>query len=89
MNDVAGGRDYVDEVTALVCATFRLPSEQVERSTPFDELGVNSRRRVRLLATVETHFGISIGVDVLDRFVDVNGVAAVVAEAVARRDAAS
>ncbi|WP_409489762.1 acyl carrier protein [Amycolatopsis sp. cmx-11-12] len=76
------GSEYVDEIKALVCKTFDVDPDTIDENTPFAEMGVDSRRRVRLLATVEVEFGIDIDLDELDRLVDIRGAATVLAEAV-------
>lgn len=78
----ADGSEYVEEIKALVCKTFDVDPDTVDESTPFAEMGVDSRRRVRLLATVEVEFGIDIDLDELDRLVDIQGAADVLAEAI-------
>ncbi|MFC3449970.1 acyl carrier protein [Amycolatopsis speibonae] len=78
----ADGSEYVDEIKALVCKTFDVDPDTIDENTPFAEMGVDSRRRVRLLATVEVEFGIDIDLDELDRLVDIRGAATVLAEAV-------
>jgi acyl carrier protein len=78
----ADGSEYVEEIKALVCKTFDVDPDTIDETTPFAEMGVDSRRRVRLLATVEVEFGIDIDLDELDRLVDIQGAADVLAEAI-------
>jgi acyl carrier protein len=79
----AGSR-YVDEIKRIVCETFEIDPGTVNEDTPFAEMGVDSRRRVRLLATVEVHFGIDIDLDELDRLTDIRNAAEVLAETLDR-----
>ncbi len=79
---MADGSEYVDEIKALVCKTFGVDPDAIDETTPFAEMGVDSRRRVRLLATVEVEYGIDIDLDELDRLVDIQGAATVLAEAI-------
>jgi acyl carrier protein len=72
--------DYADRIKTLVCDTFDVDPATIDESTPFAEMGVDSRQRVRLLATVEVEFGIDIDLDELDRLVDIQGAAQVLAE---------
>jgi acyl carrier protein len=74
--------DYVDRIKTIVCETFDVDPAGIDETTPFAEMGVDSRRRVRLLATVEVEFGIDIDLDELDRLVDIRGAAEVLAEAI-------
>jgi acyl carrier protein len=81
MNEGAGPSAYVEEIRRIVCDTFHLDAADLDATTRFDDVGVNSRQRVRLLATVETHFGVILDVDQLERLTDVAGVASVIADA--------
>lgn len=74
---------YVDEIKRIVCDTFELSPADLDASTSFDDVGLSSRQRIRLLATVEVHYGIEVDVDELDRVVDLRGIAGVVADALA------
>jgi acyl carrier protein len=79
---------YTDRIRQIVCTALAIPPERLADSTPFDDIGMTSRQRVWLLARVEVAYGVSVDLDELDRLVDVRGVAEVVSEAVAARDAA-
>ena len=76
---------YAEEIRTIVCEALAIPPERLTDSTPFDEIGMTSRQRIQLLARVEMHFDVSVDLDELDRLVDVDGVAEVIAEAVAAR----
>jgi acyl carrier protein len=75
------GERYIPEVTKIVCDTFRLDPAQVNPDTPLEELGIDSKRRVRLLATLEVYFEVSIDLEERDRLTDVAAVAEVLAGA--------
>ncbi|HTK65238.1 MAG TPA: acyl carrier protein [Pseudonocardia sp.] len=76
-----------DEIRKIVGELLSLDPAVVDASTPFDEFGMSSTMRVRLLATVETRFDVLVDTDEVDRLVDLRGAAAVVSEALARRQA--
>lgn len=75
------------EIKEIVCDLLGFDPGQVDETTPFDEIGMSSTMRVRLLATVETHFDVLVDIGELHRLVDLHGVAAVVSEALARQRA--
>jgi acyl carrier protein len=77
--------EYLDEVRKIVCDTFLLDPEQVGPATPLAELGVDSKRRIRLLATLEVYYDVSIDLDERDRLTDIAAVAEVLAEALRRK----
>ncbi|RZQ64077.1 acyl carrier protein [Amycolatopsis suaedae] len=77
--------NHVDELRTLICRTLGLDPSELTPSTPFDELGISSRQRVHLLATVEVHFDVALDLDQLDRLVDVDAVAEMIAEAQAAK----
>jgi acyl carrier protein len=81
MADQGDAADYVAEVVKIVCDTFRLDPGQVGPDTPLEELGIDSKRRIRLLATLEIYYDIAIDLDERDRLTDVAAVAEVLAEA--------
>lgn len=72
------------EIRKIVCDLLELDPTEVDESTPFEELGMSSTMRVRLLATVETHFDVVVDTGELARLVDLRGVGAVVSEALER-----
>ncbi|SFW84708.1 acyl carrier protein [Amycolatopsis australiensis] len=78
---VAPVGDHRAEVTKVVSDTFRLDPALVEPDAPLEELGIDSKGRIRLLAALEVYYGVTIDLDLLDRFTDVGSVAAVLAEA--------
>lgn len=73
-----------DEIKRVVCDLLALDPVELDDSTPFDQLGMSSTMRVRLLAALETHFDVLIDVDEWHRLTDLCGAGAVVAEALAR-----
>ncbi|MEU7787397.1 MULTISPECIES: acyl carrier protein [unclassified Amycolatopsis] len=73
--------DHRAEVTKVVSETFRLDPALVEPDAPLEELGIDSKGRIKLLAALEVYYGVTIDLDQLDRFTDVGSVAAVLAEA--------
>jgi acyl carrier protein len=78
---VAPVGDHRAEVTKVVSDTFRLDPTTIEPDAPLEELGIDSKGRIRLLATLEIYYGVNIDLDRLDRFTDVGSVAEVLAEA--------
>lgn len=82
MSDVAR---YAEEIRTIVCEALQIPPEQLTASTLFDDIGLTSRQRIQLLARVEVHFEVTVDLDELDRLIDVDGVAEVIAEALAAR----
>ncbi len=77
--------DHRAEVTKVVCDTFRLDPALVEPDAPLEELGIDSKGRIKLLAALEIYYGVTIDLDRLDRFTDVGSVAGVLAEALGTR----
>ncbi|MFI5585700.1 acyl carrier protein [Amycolatopsis sp. NPDC051758] len=73
--------DHRAEVMKVVSDTFRLDPALVEPDAPLEELGIDSKGRIRLLAALEVYYGVTIDLDLLDRFTDVGSVADVLAEA--------
>lgn len=73
--------DHRAEVTKVVSDTFRLDPARVDPDAPLEELGIDSKGRIRLLAALEIYFHVTIDLDELDRFTDVTAVADVLAEA--------
>ncbi|WP_290061628.1 acyl carrier protein [Amycolatopsis solani] len=73
--------DHRAEVTKVVSETFRLDPALVEPDAPLEELGIDSKGRIKLLAALEVYYGVTIDLEQLDRFTDVGSVAAVLAEA--------
>jgi acyl carrier protein len=74
-------RDHCAEVTKVVSDTFRLDPALVTPDALLEELGIDSKGRIRLLAALEIYYGVTIELDALDRFTDVASVAEVLAEA--------
>ena len=78
---VAPVGDHRAEVTKVVSDTFRLDPALVEPDATLEELGIDSKGRIRLLAALEIYFRVTIDLDQLDRFTDVGSVAGVLADA--------
>ena len=83
---VAAVGDHRAEVTKVVSDTFRLDPALVEPDAPLEELGIDSKGRIRLLAALEIYYGVTIDLEQLDRFTDVGSVADVLAEAIGTGD---
>ncbi|HEY2064119.1 acyl carrier protein [Amycolatopsis sp. NBC_01480] len=77
--------DLCAEVAKVVVDTFRLDPGLVSQDSPLEELGIDSKGRVRLLAALEVHHDVTIDLDQLDRFTDIAAVAEVLAEALNER----
>jgi acyl carrier protein len=58
---------FAGEIKKIVCDLLALDPTEVDESTPFDELGMSSTMRVRLLATVEAHFDVLVDTGELSR----------------------
>jgi acyl carrier protein len=84
MDEVTEASQYLEDVKQLVCDSFLLDAGDFDESTPLEDLGVDSKKRVQLLATLEIHFDIVIDLEERHRLTDVRGAAAVVAETFAR-----
>ena len=78
---VAPVGDHRAEVTKVVSETFRLDPALVGPDATPEELGIDSKGRIRLLAALEIYFRVTIDLDELDRFTDVASVADVLADA--------
>ncbi|GAA3524750.1 acyl carrier protein [Amycolatopsis ultiminotia] len=77
--------DLCAEVAKVVSDTFFLDPATVAADSPLEELGIDSKGRVRLLAALEVYYGVTIDLAQLDRFTDVAAVAGVLAEALDER----
>jgi acyl carrier protein len=82
---VATVGDHIAEVRRIVSDTFRLDPALVESDAPLEELGIDSKGRIRLLATLEVYYGITIDLDKRDQLTDIGAVAGVLAEALEQR----
>lgn len=85
MDEVTEASKYVDDVKQLVSESFLIDAGTFDESTPLEDLGIDSRKRVQLLATLEIHFDIVIDLEERHRLTDVLGAAAVVADTFAGR----
>ncbi|UJW33514.1 acyl carrier protein [Saccharothrix sp. AJ9571] len=72
---------YHAQVKQLVCDSFHLSPDALDETTPFDELGLDSKQRVQLLATLEVFFEVTIDLDERDRLTDVAATAGLLADA--------
>lgn len=72
---------YVVEIQKIVCDTFLLDPALAQPDTPLEELGIDSKGRIRLLATLEVFYQVAIDLDERDRLTDITAVAQVLAEA--------
>jgi acyl carrier protein len=79
--------DHRSEVAKLVSDVFRLDPGLIEPDSPLEELGIDSKGRVRLLAALEVRYGVTIDLDALDRFADVAAVADVLTEVLTNHSA--
>lgn len=77
--------EHIAEVRRIVSDTFRLDPALIEADAPLEELGIDSKGRIQLLATLEVYYGITIDVDKRDQFTDIGAVAVVLAEAIEQR----
>ncbi|WP_243770049.1 acyl carrier protein [Amycolatopsis acidicola] len=73
--------EYIAEVRKIVSDTFFLDPAAIGEDTPLEELGIDSKGRIRLLAMLEVHYKISLDLDRRDQLTDVGAVAKLVAEA--------
>lgn len=71
--------EHTAAVTQVVSDTFRLDPALIEADTPLEELGIDSKGRIRLLAALEVYFGVTIDLDELDGFTDITAVAEILA----------
>lgn len=78
---VAAVGEHHAGVAKVVSETFRLDPALVVPDAPLEELGIDSKGRIKLLAALEIYYGVTIDLDQLDRFTDVGAVADVLAEA--------
>lgn len=84
MDEVTEASKYLEDVKQLVCDSFLLDPADFDESTPLEDVGVDSRSRVQLLATLEIHYDIVIDLEERHRLTDVRSAAEVVAETFAR-----
>lgn len=77
--------EHIAEVRRIVSDTFRLDPALIEADAPLEELGIDSKGRIQLLAALEVYFGITIDLDKRDQFTDIGSVAVVLAEAIERQ----
>ncbi|WP_037314382.1 acyl carrier protein [Amycolatopsis orientalis] len=73
--------DHRADVANVVSETFRLDPAEIELDAPLEELGIDSKGRIKLLSALEIYHDVKIDLDQLDRFTDIGSVAEVLAEA--------
>ncbi|WP_020667737.1 acyl carrier protein [Amycolatopsis nigrescens] len=73
--------DHPAEVVQVVSETFRLDPAGIERDALLEELGIDSKGRIKLLSALEIYYDVTIDLDQLDRFTDIRSVSEVLAEA--------
>ena len=78
---VAAVGDHIAEVRQIVRDTFRLDPALIEDDAPLEELGIDSKGRIRLLAALEVYYGIALDLGKRDQLTDIGAVAGVLAEA--------
>lgn len=69
------------DIQKIVSDTFLLDPALVRPDTPLEELGIDSKSRIRLLATLEVLYEVTIDLDERDRLTDIAAVAEVLAAA--------
>jgi acyl carrier protein len=72
-------------IRKIVSDTFLLDPALVQPDTPLEELGIDSKGRIRLLAALEVCYEVTIDLDERDRLTDVAAVAEVLTEALRRK----
>ncbi|HVV11383.1 acyl carrier protein [Amycolatopsis sp.] len=77
--------EHIPEVRQIVSDTFRLDPALVEDDTPLEELGIDSKGRIRLLAALEIYYEITIDLDKRDQLTDIGAVAGLLADALAAK----
>lgn len=73
--------DHHVAVAKVVSETFMLDLAGIEPDAPLEELGIDSKGRIKLLSALEIYHDVRIDLDQLDRFTDIASVAEVLAEA--------
>ena len=75
----------VDEIRAVVCRVLEVDEDQVGPTDHFvDELGADSMKLIELLANLEIEFDVEVDPGEFERLVDLDGVYAVLSEALAK-----
>ncbi|HEX6357035.1 acyl carrier protein [Actinophytocola sp.] len=79
--------ERADEIKALVCRVLEVDEDQVgPRDSFLDDLGADSMKLIELLANLEIEFDVEVDPAEFARLVDLDGVYAVLGEALDRRD---
>ncbi|ANN18761.1 acyl carrier protein [Amycolatopsis orientalis] len=73
--------DHRADVANVVSETFRLDPAEIALDAPLEELGIDSKGRIKLLSALEIYHDVKIDLDQLGRFTDIGSVAEVLAEA--------
>ncbi|WP_216210425.1 acyl carrier protein [Amycolatopsis aidingensis] len=80
-DEAAGGGPHLTELKRLVCDSFLIDPDLLDATTPLTDVGIDSKKRVQLLATLEIHYEVRIDLEERERMQDLTGVAEVLAEA--------
>ncbi|SFB31620.1 acyl carrier protein [Amycolatopsis marina] len=89
-NDEASGQAaHIGDIRKIVCDSLLLDPAAIDDTTPLADVGVDSKRRVQLLATLEIHYEVTIDLDERDRMTTVAGIAEVLEEALRGKSAIS
>ncbi|GAB3486552.1 acyl carrier protein [Amycolatopsis cihanbeyliensis] len=80
-DEAAGVGPHLTELKRLVCDSFLIDPDRLDASTPLADVGIDSKKRVQLLATLEIHYDVRIDLEERERMQDLTGVAEVLTEA--------
>jgi acyl carrier protein len=86
-DEAAGPGRHIGEIRQIVCESLLLDPAAVGDTTPLADVGVDSKRRVQLLAILEIHYEVSIDLDERDRMTTLAGIAEVVEEVLPAKSA--
>lgn len=74
--------ERADEIKAVVCRVLEVDDDQLGRGDHFvDDLGADSMKLIELLANLEIEFDVEVDAAEFERLVDLDGVYAVLSEA--------
>lgn len=79
-DQAAGPARHIGEIRQIVCDSLLLDPAAVGDTTSLADLGVDSKRRVQLLATLEIHYEVTIDLDERGRMTTLAGIAEVLEE---------
>ncbi|WP_116041394.1 acyl carrier protein [Amycolatopsis palatopharyngis] len=80
---------HIGDIRKIVCDSLLLEPAAIGDTTPLADVGVDSKRRVQLLATLEIHYEVTIDLDERDRMTTLAGIAEVLDEALQAKPAIS